>query len=98
MISYLRNKKFNSGYNANRRIDSSAFQEPGPDEQFTSNALLCSIFSVVEKASFVICDGQFSLSHRTSQVEPSPLLQDKFSKISTLPWQNRQHTASWSFS
>ena len=43
-------------------------------------------------------DGQFSFSHRTSQVEPSQLLLDTFSKSSTLPWKNRQQTASWSFS
>ena len=47
---------------------------PETDEQFISKALLCSILSVVEKASLVICNGQFSFSHRTSQVEPSPLL------------------------
>ena len=38
------------------------------------------------------------ISHRTSQVEPSPLLLDTFFKRSTLPWKNRQQTASWSFS
>ena len=67
------------------------------DEQFTSKALLCSILSIVEKASLVICNGQFSFSHWTSQVEPSPLLLDAFSKSSTLPWKNRQQTASSSF-
>ena len=61
---------------------------PATDEQFISKALLCSILSVVEKASLVICNGQFSFSHRTSQVEPSPLLLDTFSKSSTLPWKN----------
>ena len=30
--------------------------------------------------------------------EPSPLLLDTLSKSSTLPWKNRQQTASWSFS
>ena len=69
-----------------------------PDNRFISKALLCSILSVVEKASLVICNGQFSFSHRTSQVEPSPLLLDTFFKSSTLPWKNRQQTASWSFS
>ena len=64
------------------------------DEQFISKALLGSILSVVEKASLVICNGQFSFSQRTSQVEPSPLLL----KSPTLPWKNRQQTASWSFS
>ena len=61
---------------------------------------LCSVrsFSVFEKASLVICDGQFSFSHRTSQVELRPLLLATFSKSSTLPWQNRQHNASRSFS
>ena len=54
--------------------------------------------SVVEKASLVICNAQFSFLHRTSQVEPSPLLLDTFFKSSTLPWKNRQQTASWSFS
>ena len=73
-------------------------RNPTTDEQFfISKALLCSILTVVEKASLVICDRQLSLSHRTSQVEPSPLLLDTFSKSSTLPWQNRQHTASWMF-
>ena len=38
-----------------------------------------------------------SFSHRASQVEPSPLLLDTFSKSSTLPWKNWQQTASWSF-
>ena len=33
-------------------------RNPTTDEQFISNALLCP--SVVEKASLVICDGQFS--------------------------------------
>ena len=56
------------------------------------------LLSVVEKASLVICNWQFSFSHRTSQVEPSPLLLDTFFKSSTLPWKNRQQTASWSFS
>ena len=73
-------------------------RNPTTDEQFISKALLCSILSVVEKASLVICNGQFSFSHRTSQVEPSPLLLDTFFKSSTLPWKNRQQTASWSFS
>ena len=31
-----------------------------PDNRFISKALLCSILSVVEKASLVICNGQFS--------------------------------------
>ena len=48
------------------------------DEQYISKALFCSILSVVEKASLVICNGQFSISHQTSQVEPSPLLLDTF--------------------
>ena len=43
-------------------------------------------------------DGQFSFSHRTSQVEPSQLLLDTFSKSSILAWKNWQQTASWSFS
>ena len=51
-------------------------RNPTTDEQFISKALLCSILSVVEKASLVICNGQFP--HRTSQVEPSPLLLDTF--------------------
>ena len=58
---------------------------PASDEQFTSKVLLCSILSVVEKASLVICNGQFSFSHRTSQVDPSPLLLDTFLKSATLP-------------
>ena len=63
-----------------------------------TDTLLCLILAVVEKASYiVICDGQFSFSQRTSQVRPSPFLLDTFPKSSTLPWQNRQHTASWSF-
>ena len=33
-----------------------------------------------------------------SQVEASPLLLDTFFKSSTLPWKNRQQTASWSLS
>ena len=70
-------------------------RNPTTDEQFISKALRCSILSVVEKASLVICKGQFS--HRTSQVELSPLLLDTFFKSSTLPWKNRQQTASWSF-
>ena len=72
-------------------------RNPTTDEKFNSKALLCLIVSVIEKASLVICDWQFSFSQRTSQVEPSPLLLDTFSKSSTLPWQNRQHTASWMF-
>ena len=58
-------------------------------------------FSVVEKAYLVICDGHAvknSFSHQTSQVEPSQLLLNTFSKSSTLPWKNRQQTTSWSFS
>ena len=52
---------------------------------------LCSVrsFLLVEKASLVNCNGQFSFSHRTSQVEPSQLLLDGFFKSSTLPWRNR---------
>ena len=46
----------------------------------------------------VICNGKFSFSHRTSQVEPSSPLLDTVFKSSTLPWKNRQQTASWSFS
>ena len=72
-------------------------RNPTTDEQFISKALLCSILSVVEKASLVICNGQFSFSHRTSQVEPSPLLLDTFFKSSTLPWKNRQQTAFLEF-
>ena len=41
---------------------------------------------VVKKASLVICNGLFSFSHRTSQVEPKPLLLDTIFKSSTLPW------------
>ena len=67
-------------------------------QQFISKALLCSILPVVYIASLLICDGQFSFSHRASQVEPSPLLLDTISKSSTLPWKNWQQTASWSFS
>ena len=73
-------------------------RNPTIDEQFNSKALLCSILSVIDKVLLVICDWQFSFSQRTSQVEPSPLLLDTFSKSSALPRQNRQHTASWSFS
>ena len=72
-------------------------QNPTTDEQFISKALRCSILSVVEKASLVICKEQFSFLHRTSQVELSSLLLDTFFKSSTLPWKNRQQTASWSF-
>ena len=73
-------------------------RNPTTDEQlFISKALLRSILTVVEKASLVICDRQLSLSHRTSQVEPSPLLLDTISKSSILPWKNWQQTASWSF-
>ena len=50
------------------------------------------------EGSLVICDGQLSFSQRKSQIDPSSLLLDTFSKSSTLPWQNWQHTASWSFS
>ena len=41
-----------------------------------------------------------SLCYRESifHFEPSQLLLDTFSKSSTLPWNNRQQTASWSFS
>ena len=46
----------------------------------------------------VICSGQFSFSHRTSQGEPSSPSFDTVFKSSTLPWKNRQQTASWSFS
>ena len=63
-----------------------------------SKALLCSILSVVQKVSLFICDRQFLFSQRTRQVEPSPLLLDLFSKSSTLPLQNWQHTAYWRFS
>ena len=69
-----------------------------PDNRFISKALLCSILSVVEKASLVICNGQFSFSQRTTQVELSPPLLDTIFKSSTLPWKNRRQTASWSFS
>ena len=55
---------------------------------------LCSVRSFLLSRN--MCNGQFS--HRTSQVEPSPLLLDTFFKSSTLPWKNRQQTASWSFS
>jgi len=34
-------------------------RNPTTDEQFILKALLCSILSVVEEASLVICDGQF---------------------------------------
>ena len=51
---------------------------------------------VVKKASLVICNGLFLFSHRTSQVEPRPLLLDTVFKSSTLPWKKRQQTASWS--
>ena len=44
---------------------------------------LCSVRSC-SKASSVICDGQFSFLHRTSQVDPSLILLDTFSKSSTL--------------
>ena len=40
----------------------------------------------------IIGDGQFSFSLRTSQVEPSQLLLDTFSKSSILPWKNWQQT------
>ena len=73
-------------------------QNPTTEKQFISKALLCSILSVVQKVSLFICDRQFLFSQRTRQVEPSPLLLDIFSKSSTLPLQNWQHTASWSFS
>ena len=46
----------------------------------------------------IYCDRQFLFSQRTRQVEPSLLLLDIFSKSSTLPLQNWQHTAYWSFS
>ena len=67
-------------------------------QRLPAKALLCSILSVVEKASLGICNGQFSFSYRTSQVEPNPLLLHTFFKSSTLPWKNRQQSASWSFS
>ena len=44
-----------------------------------------SILSVVEKGSLVICDRKFSFSHRTSRVEPSPLLRDNFLKDRDFP-------------
>ena len=61
---------------------------------------LCSVrsFPLSRKPSLLICDGQFSFSHRTSKVEPIQLLLDTFSKSSTLSWKNWQQTASWSFS
>ena len=52
--------------------------KPATDEQFISKALLCSILSVVEKASLVICNGQVSFSHRTGQAK---LSQAHFSSI-----------------
>ena len=51
---------------------------------------------VVKKASLVICNGLFSFSHRTSQVEPRPRLLDTVFKSSTPPWKKRQQTVSWS--
>ena len=48
-----------------------------------------SFISYLQRAVFI--------SHRTSQVELSSLLLDTFFKSSTLPWKNRQQTASWSF-
>ena len=59
---------------------------------------LCSVRSFLLSRKHLICDGQFSFSHRASQVETSPLLLDTFSKSSTFPWKNWQQTASWSFS
>ena len=64
-----------------------------PNNRWTK-ALPRSILSVVEKASVVNCDGQFSFSHRTSLVEASAFLLDTFSKSLTLPWKNRQQTTS----
>ena len=60
-------------------------RNPTTDEQFISKALLCSILSVVEKASLVICNGQFSFSHRTSEVEPTPLYSIHFLKVRHFP-------------
>ena len=60
-------------------------RNPTTDEQFISKTLFCSILSVVQKGSLVICDGQFSYLQRTGQVEPSPVLLDTFSKSLTLP-------------
>ena len=50
-----------------------------------TQAMLFSILSVVEKGSLVICDRKFSFSHRTSRVEPSPLLRDNFLKDPDFP-------------
>ena len=59
-------------------------QNPTTDEQVISKTLFCSILSVVEKGSLVICNEQFSYLQRTSQVEASPVLLDTFSKSLTL--------------
>ena len=56
----------------------------------TRQQRLCSVrsflFSGKHHNHIVVCDGQFSFSQRTSQVEPSPFLLDTFSKSPTLPW------------
>ena len=64
------------------------------DARFISNTLL---FSVVENARFLSCDGQLSFWHWSIQVEPMPFLLPKFSRIG-VPWQNQQVTASSNFS
>ena len=61
------------------------------DKQFISKALLCSILLLSRKHLKLFATGSFHF-------EPSQLLLDTFSKSSTLPWKNRQQTASWSFS
>ena len=88
MLMHTRERRDNNSDTAGKGYQ----RKPTTDEQFISKTPLCSILSVVEKGSLVICDGQFSFSQRTSQVEPSPVLLDTFSKILTLPWENRQHT------
>ena len=69
-----------------------------PDNRWTiyfkGSAPFVPFFSVVEKTSLVICNGQFSFSHRTSLVEPNAHLLDTFSKSLTLPWKNWQQTTS----
>ena len=52
---------------------------------------LCSVRSLLlsTKLPLVICNGQFSFSIHFSM---------HFFKSSTLPWKNREQTASWSFS
>ena len=43
-------------------------QEKVTNETRQQMALLCSILSVVEKASLLICDWQFSFSHRQAKL------------------------------